>query len=153
MSTGLPTKVSDETRKINPHVYGPPTPAKTSTHVQTRPDSENGMAGKINRFTEATARMTKTERAAEAFLRGCGVYVDVWFHPCVLMLRNGHKYTPDFLCDPGVPDSRRVLVEVKGAYRLGSYQRARVAFDQARIEFPEFHFLWLEKTKDGWSIK
>ena len=151
--TGLPEKVSDATRRLNPHVYGSPVPAKAETHPNTRPDEENRKAGKINRFTEATVRMTKTERDAEAFLRGCGAYASVWFNPCVLRLRNGHRYTPDFLCDPIMQGSRRILVEVKGAYRLGSYQRARMAFDQARIEFPEFGFLWIERTKDGWSIK
>ena len=73
------------------------------------------------------------------------------FEGLTLRLANGHRYTPDWAvfwyADKGVKKVHVELVEVKGAYKLGSYQRARLAFDQASIEFPEFEFVWYEETK------
>jgi hypothetical protein len=65
---------------------------------------------------------------------------------------NGHRYTPDWIYwdEQGIMHA----VEVKGAYRLGSYQRARLAFDQARVEFPAVRFVWAERKKSGgWVIQ
>lgn len=79
--------------------------------------------------------------------------VRVVFEGLTLHLANGHAYTPDWVVfrpggiadDPGDYPSEITLIEVKGRYKLGSYQRARLAFDQARIEYPEFEFVWHEE--------
>lgn len=62
-------------------------------------------------------------------------------------LANGHRYTPDFVCEDA--HGKLICVEVKGSYRLGSYQRARLAFDQARLEWPAIRWIWAERQKDG----
>jgi len=98
------------------------------------------------------SRMSKTEARYLAeiitpLVRSClGTFLG--YEPITLRMANGHRYTPDF----GVhsADGVTTLIEVKGGYRLGSYQRARLAFDQARVEFPCFRFVWAEWTKDGW---
>lgn len=66
-------------------------------------------------------------------------------------LANGHRYTTDWVYVDGA--GRLVCVEVKGAYKLGSYQRARMAFDQAAIEWPMIKWVWAEKRDGGWQQK
>jgi hypothetical protein len=65
-------------------------------------------------------------------------------------MANSHRYRPDWTYFE--PSGRLVCVEVKGSYKLGSYQRARLAFDQAAVEWPDIRWLWAEKTYDGWVI-
>ena len=72
------------------------------------------------------------------------------FEALVFRLANGHRYTPDWVYVEG---GRLVCVEVKGSRRLGSYQRARVAFDQAAVEWPDARWIWAERREDGsWQV-
>ena len=65
---------------------------------------------------------------------------EVRFEAVSFRMANGHKYTPDWVVVEG---GRPVEChEVKGKYRLGSLQRARLAFDQARIEWPGIRWFW-----------
>jgi hypothetical protein len=68
-----------------------------------------------------------------------------------LRMENSHKYTPDFAVF--MPDFI-LLVEVKQrgktGFRQHSYQRAKVAFDQCRVEFPNFKYRWCEKQNGVW---
>ena len=89
---------------------------------------------------------TKTEAAyRQQQLSG----MDARYEALIFRLANGHRYTPDWVCV--APDGRITCHEVKGSYRLGSYQRARMAFDQARLEWPAITWIWAEKTKTGWA--
>ena len=73
------------------------------------------------------------------------------FEGLTIRLENGHRYTPDFVTF-GL-DGRFECHEVKGSYRLGSYQRARLAFDQARVEYPAWRWVWAERQRDGtWRV-
>jgi len=63
-------------------------------------------------------------------------------------MANGHRYTPDWVVVTA--GGRIECHEVKGGYALHSHQRARLAFDQARIEFPWIMWVWAVKTKNGW---
>lgn len=95
----------------------------------------------------AKRKMTKTEaefmsRLAAIYGREC-----VHFEGITLRMANGHRYTPDFVIRH---DAGLTLYEVKGGYRLGSYQRARLAFDQARVEWPCWSFVWAEKRDGKW---
>jgi len=67
----------------------------------------------------------------------------VHYEGLTLRMANGHKYTPDYVVvtNDGVIE----LHEVKGSYKLGSYGRAKLAFDQAKVEFPCFKFVWWTK--------
>ena len=93
--------------------------------------------------TVRPCRMTKTEQAYEAELIALYGRDNVFFEALTLRLRNGHRYTPDFVVRIGHGDL--AMIEVKGSYRLHSYQRARLAFDQAKLDWPEFFFRWVEK--------
>jgi hypothetical protein len=75
-------------------------------------------------------------------LKTCGHYELLTFH-----LANGHAYTPDFVVWAG--NNVIECHEVKGSYRLPSHGRARLAFDQAAVEWPCFRWVWAELTKAG----
>ena len=93
--------------------------------------------------TAARREPTKTEAAyARTYLTGKAAR----YEALTFLLANGHRYTPDWSWWQG---GHLWAVEVKGSYRLGSYQRARLAFDQVRIDFPDVHWLWAERRKDG----
>jgi hypothetical protein len=49
-------------------------------------------------------------------------------------------------------NGRPTFIEVKGGFKLGSYQRARLAFDQARLEFPWADWAWVEKKGGKWKV-
>ncbi len=76
------------------------------------------------------------------------VGMDARFEALTLRMANGHRYTPDWVVVRG---GRVECHEVKGSYRLHSHQRARLAFDQARIEFPQFVFVWAVYAKREWK--
>ena len=74
---------------------------------------------------------------------------DARFEAITFRMANGHRYTPDWVVfQDGTPVECH---EVKGAYALHSQQRARLAFDQARTEFPGLKWVWATKTNTGWE--
>ena len=101
----------------------------------------------------ATGRKTPNKTEAEyrrlfiAPRLADGVFTGCWFEGLSFRMANGHRYTPDWVCT--YPDGRLVCIEVKGAYRFGSHQRARLAFDQARIEWPGVAWIWAVRGKRG----
>ena len=71
------------------------------------------------------------------------------FQPFTFHMENGLRYRPDFY----TPEDR-TFYEIKGGYRLHSHGRSMLAFNQCRVEFPEFTWKLAIKTKDaGWAIK
>jgi hypothetical protein len=76
-----------------------------------------------------------------------GVITSIAYEGLTVRLANGHRYTPDWVCLAS--DGKTICIEVKGTYRFGSYQRARMAFDQARIEYPAWRWIWTERQKTG----
>ena len=64
-------------------------------------------------------------------------------------MANGHRYTPDWVYADQTT-GRLTCVEVKGAYRLYSLQRARLAFDQAKLEWPSITWIWATWTGQEW---
>ena len=108
--------------------------------TQTRPETD----------TRAVARKrqpNKTEaRYAAEMLRG----LDARYEAVTFRLSNGHRYTPDWV----VFDSAGRLLschEVKGSYRFHSHGRARLAFDQAALEFSGITWVWATLTSHGWD--
>ena len=61
----------------------------------------------------------------------------------------GVKYTPDFIVF--YPDQPFRLIEVKGAWTKGKFERAVERFRHARTFYHEFQFQLWQKTKDGWG--
>lgn len=87
---------------------------------------------------------TEARYAAELL---CGL--DARYEAITFRMANGHRYTPDWVVfENGRPTQCH---EVKGSYRFGSHQRARLAFDQAAAEFPGLNWFWATLTKNGWE--
>jgi len=87
--------------------------------------------------TEADYRATQ--------LRG----MDARYEALTFHMANGHRYTPDWVVFTG--DGNIECHEVKGGYALGSEQRARLAFDQARVEFPWVVWVWAKKSEGSFQ--
>ena len=136
-------KLSD----LPPHVQAQIQRKLDAEKQATKPPSEPGVKPEPKSHRAAPKGPTKTEAAyrLEILDRNPAVRV-VGFEAITVRLANGHRYTPDWCFVAG---DRLHLVEVKGSYRLGSYQRARLAFDQARIEHPWAVWIWAERTKEG----
>jgi hypothetical protein len=101
----------------------------------------------VSRATGGRRVPNKTEAEfRRQYLAGKGAR----FEAITFRFANGHRYTPDWVYVEG---GRLVCVEVKGSYRLGSHQRARLAFDQAAVEWPDARWIWAERRKDGtWQV-
>ena len=95
-------------------------------------------------------KMTKTEQRFEREVLkpmvASGELKRYQFEGITFRMENGHRYLPDF---EGCDGTRMVCFEVKGAYRLGSYQRARLAFDQCKVERPWIVWRWFELNEYG----
>jgi len=112
--------------------------------TQTRPET----SGRDTRAVAQRKRQpNKTEaRYAAEMLRG----LDARYEAVTFRLSNGHRYTPDWV----VFDSDGRLLschEVKGPYRFHSHGRARLAFDQAALEFSGITWVWATLTSHGWE--
>lgn len=72
-----------------------------------------------------------------------------YYEGLTLRMSNSHRYTPDWVVvtTAGVIE----LHEVKGSYKLHSYGRAKLAYDQCKAEFPCFEFRWATKSTGGWK--
>jgi hypothetical protein len=98
------------------------------------------------------AKRHRTPNKTEAdyqrhYLRG----MDARYEGLTFRMANGHRYTPDWVV---FLDGRPVAChECKGGYALHSQQRARLAFDQVRVEFPWLKWIWAVKTNDGWKVE
>jgi hypothetical protein len=74
------------------------------------------------------------------------------FNGVSFRMENTHRYTPDFSWFDA--SGRLTCLEVKGSYKLESYQRARLAFDQCRSEYPFVVWIWVERNTDGtWKVE
>lgn len=80
--------------------------------------------------------------------------VEPRFEAITFRLKCGHAYTPDWFVP--LSDGRMLCVEVKArgknGFRHPSYQRAKLAFSQAKLDFPQFIWVWAEKCKGEWDV-
>jgi len=92
----------------------------------------------------------KTEAEYAAY--GLGLKIDLRFQALTFHMKNGLDYSPDWVefdCD-GLPCR---AIEVKGSHRFHSHGRARLAFNQCKVEFPGIEWIWATKTKEGWVLE
>lgn len=120
-------------RKMTPVVYSLDMPVKSPKMPQ-----------------KAKQTKTEIEYGRMLHLEFPGADIKPW--GATLRMANGHKYTPDYLVSG---QGWMLLVEVKqrgkNGFRQNSYQRAKVAFDQCRVEFPNFTYRWSEKHNGVWN--
>jgi hypothetical protein len=103
------------------------------------PVADRGMRGKREpNKTESDYRATQ--------LRG----MDARYEALTFRMANGHRYTPDWVV---FLNGRPVAChECKGGHALGSQQRARLAFDQVKVEFPWIRWVWAVKVGGQWTV-
>ena len=76
--------------------------------------------------------------------------MDARYEALTFRMANGHRYTPDWVVfTDGRPSQCH---ECKGGYALGSQQRARLAFDQVRVEFPGLVWVWAVRVGGRWTV-
>ena len=109
----------------------------------TTPAVKSDPAPKVKKMTKTEAKYLLVLQAREL----AGEISDILFHPCNLYMQNGHRYTPDFKYRR---DGKVFMVETKGSYKLPTYQRSRLAYDQTRIEWPMFSWVWAVWDKVEW---
>ncbi len=115
-------------KEASPAVEEPPTPVE-----QKR--------GRQPNKTEAAYRAEVLDRRSDV--------AAVRYEGLTFRMENGHRYTPDWVV---VTEGGRIEChEVKGRYAFHSQQRAKLAFDQARVEFPWFTWIWATRAKHEWK--
>lgn len=104
--------------------------------------------GNVKRF----ARRPRVPNATElAYAREFLVGVDARYESLAFYLTNGHRYRPDYVVFVGGRPSE--CHECKGGYALHSQQRARLAWDQARVEFPGLVWVWAVRRSGKWEVE
>lgn len=133
----LPAKVSESTRRLNPHLFG------GGQNLAPNPAPQNG----ANRLRQNRGpKLNKTETEFEGYLRRVVVPThDVEAHALTFALANGCRYTPDFIASG--PDLR--AYEVKGKH---AWDDAIVKLKVAARRFPYVQF-WLayKQTRTEWN--
>ena len=99
----------------------------------------------VERPIETLTRMRKRDRMTQVERRWANEHPTHEYEPIILRTKTGHRYTPDF-----VDWTNMLCIEVKGPYKLGSYQRAKVVYDQIKADRPQFHFAWWTWTGTEW---
>ncbi len=101
-----------------------PTPAKPAT-CERRPNLNEAAFRRLHIPTDAT---------------------HVRYEAISLRVTGTHRYTPDWTWYDAV--GRLHADEVKGPFPLPSQRSARLAYDQARIDYPEISFRWATQQDD-----
>ncbi|MEI6789061.1 MAG: hypothetical protein WCL49_11350 [bacterium] len=101
----------------------------------------------VDRGTREQREPNKTESDYRAtYLRG----LDARYEAVTFRMANGHRYTPDWVVfTDGRPSQCH---ECKGGHALHSQQRARLAFDQVRVEFPGLVWVWAVRVGGQWTV-
>lgn len=118
------------------------TPGGSRVRMPPRGPAGSGRRGRGPNKTEAAYRVQVLDRRGDV--------AAIHYEGLTLRMANGHRYTPDWMVVTA--GGRIECHEVKGGHALHSQQRARLAFDQARVEFPWLAWTWATRTKDGWKV-
>ena len=144
-------------------------PARQSAIARAARGGKGHCRGSMNRTeSEFALRLEAMKRAGE---------IQRWEYEGLTLRFAGVRYTPDFVVLPAAggnpspagktmtekhtatggnpppcPISGRLkLIEVKGAFTKGKFERAIERFRHARTFWPEFDFELHQKTKAGWK--
>lgn len=140
--------MSPGTKAANPQLFSPgcPTSRQDVLGGQT-PAQAPDIGRKAGNIKRTAKEMNKTERH---YLENVLIGKDARYEALSFRMSNGHSYRPDFVVfEDGRPTECH---EVKGSYALHSQQRARLAFDQAAVEFPGLRWIWAVKSGSGWRV-
>lgn len=97
----------------------------------------------------APVKMTKVEAEYEHILKMQFPICEVWYERVTFRLPGGSRYCPDFTVWEN--DRLVLVVETKGAFRLGSAGRSHTAFKECIAAMPDIRFRFAQKSKEGWK--
>ncbi len=142
-------------------------PRASKSFLDANPLSTPRIDGKmhvqVNVATPRRGVMNKTESSFAARLEAMKMRGDIEsYHYEGMTLRwesgvdkHGNpifiRYTPDFVVFEIEPPNNFYLVEVKGRFVKGKFERAVERFRHARTRWPHLNFQLWQKTKDGWG--
>lgn len=97
-------------------------------------------------------RMNKTEESFTVILEAWKKKDEIsrYVYEGITLRWNGVKYTPDFITFPGMNGGDIRLIECKGAFFKGKFERAVERFRHARTFWPEFMFELWQKKQGQW---
>lgn len=105
-------------------------------------DRQDARIPSVNARTEPIRRRREPNKTETDYRNRILAGRDARYEALTFRMSNGHRYTPDWVVfEHGAPVECH---EVKGGYKLVSYQRARLAFDQCAREFPGIDWIWGE---------
>lgn len=142
---------SKDTIRLNPHLgLLPGEKTKLAVNVRAR----RGIRKAMNMTESEYARILEAMKQRGEILR--------YEFEGITLRWQGIKYTPDFLvfhCQtiecPSPTESTIFqhikLIEIKGPFIKGKYERAIERFRHARTYWPEFQFELHQKTRQGWK--
>ena len=106
----------------------------------------------LERKSVRSRQPNKTERSYMTMLSYEFPKSKIVFEAWTFHMSNGHAYTPDLFVFH--EDGTILIVEVKArgknGFRQASYGRAKLAFDQSMVEYPQFNYRWAEKQSGAW---
>ena len=144
----------EDARRHNERVRGSAALPPPASEPEPRHATLPGKGDKASQGKGGGRQPNKTEseyrRLLELEFKGC----EIVYEGLTFLMLNGHRYTPDWIVK--TPAGWMLCVEVKArgknGFRLPSYQRAKLAFDQARIEWNHFKWRFAEKHSGTWNI-
>lgn len=142
---------SQSTVDANPEISGTIRPPQDKNSVQVKPwRSAISLHRRYMNKTEAEfALMLEAQKRAGEILR--------YEFEGITLRWAGVRYTPDFIVfwrdisDSGVWTEGIRLIEIKGAFTGGKFERAVERFRHARTYWGMFAFELHKKTKQGWK--
>jgi hypothetical protein len=127
----------------------------------TQPAKQNAAAAILSAPRRQRGVMNKTEREFSLYLDAMQRKGEIlrWVFEGMTLRWEGVKYTPDFVVFGGMSadfEKSKIqngirLIEIKGGYLKGKYERAIERFRHARSMWPEFSFEMHHRQKGAWK--
>lgn len=119
----------------------------TSPRKAEQPETQVDISAK----PEKKRQPNKTELEASMMLACEFPGARITFEGFTFNMENGHKYKPDFVvCRGGLLMCIEVKARGANGFRQPSYQRAKLAYDQCRLDYPAITWRWMEKQNGTW---
>lgn len=137
--------------EILPHASKSMIAANPHLGIVSQKEAENSLAGRTGAGKgKIRGRLTRTEAEFALILEARKQRGEIlrWVYEGITLRWGGLRYTPDFVV---FHRAYIKLIEIKGAWTGGKFERAVERFRHARTYWPEFMFELHQRTKDGWK--
>lgn len=131
---GLPNNVTEEVRRLNPHVYG--------SRVVQGPENQIKSGRRVRQ--ESKPLLNRLEERALFYLQGLFPHATIRAQAKRYRLANGAWYKPDFTTQM---DGQEFAWEIKGPR---AYQAGITNLKFAAQQWPEVNWVLVWVESDGW---